>query len=93
MRIKILGSGCTKCNMLEKAVLESVKRLGVTAEVEHVTDFQQIMEFGVMTTPALVIDEQVKVSGRVPSASDLDGIISGAKSADSGGCGCGNCCC
>ncbi|MDO9556566.1 MAG: thioredoxin family protein [Coriobacteriia bacterium] len=92
MRIKILGSGCTKCNLLEKATRESVQRLGLEADIEHVTDFEQIMAFGVMTTPALVIDEQVRLSGRIPSADELDRIIASTKPAASGGCGCGSCC-
>lgn len=93
MNIKILGSGCTKCNLLEKAAVESVARLGIQAEVEHVTDFAQIMAYGVMTTPALVIDETVCFSGRIPAADELDKIISSAKPQASGGCGCGSCCC
>jgi small redox-active disulfide protein 2 len=93
MLIKILGSGCAKCNLLEKATRESVARLGLEAEVEHVNDFAEIMAYGVMTTPALVIDEQVRLSGRVPSADELDRIIAGAKPEASGGCGCGSCCC
>ena len=93
MIIKILGSGCTKCNLLEKAARESVARLGLEAEVEHVTDFQQIMAYGIMTTPALVIDEKVCLSGRVPAADELDRVISAAKPEASGGCGCGSCCC
>lgn len=93
MRIKILGSGCAKCNLLEKATLESVARLGVEAEVEHVNDFADIMAYGVMTTPALVIDEKVCLSGRVPSAEELDRILSAAKPEASGNCGCGTCCC
>ena len=58
-----------------------------------VTDFAQIMAYGVMTTPALVIDEKVCLSGRVPASDELDRIISSAKPESSGGCGCGSCCC
>jgi len=93
MIIKILGSGCTKCNLLEKAAVESVARLGLEADVEKVTDFADIMAYGVMTTPALVIDEKVCLSGRVPAADELDKIISSAKPEASGGCGCGSGCC
>ncbi|MDZ4654993.1 MAG: thioredoxin family protein [Coriobacteriia bacterium] len=93
MRIKILGSGCTKCNLLEKAARESVQRLGLEADIEHVTDFVEIMAFGVMTTPALVIDEQVCLSGRIPSAEELDRILGGASTTGSGGCSCGGRCC
>ena len=64
MLIKILGSGCAKCNRLEQLTREAVAELGLTADFEHVRDMEQIMAYPVMTTPALVVDEQVKVAGR-----------------------------
>lgn len=76
MIIKILGSGCAKCNMLEERTREAVARLGVDAEVVHVSDFAQIMAYGVMSTPALVVDEQLKLSGRVPATDDLVALLS-----------------
>lgn len=71
MLIKILGSGCAKCNRLEQLAREAVAELGLTADFEHVRDMEQIMAYPVMTTPALVVDEQVKVAGRIPSKDEL----------------------
>lgn len=76
MIIKVLGSGCTKCNLLEERVREAVTKLGVDAEVVHVSDFAQIMGYGVMSTPALVVDEQLRLSGRVPGVDDLVALLS-----------------
>jgi small redox-active disulfide protein 2 len=71
MIIKILGTGCAKCNRLEQLTREAVTELGIAAEFEHVKDLPAIMAYPIMTTPALVIDEQVKVSGRIPSKDEL----------------------
>lgn len=71
MIIKVLGSGCSNCKKLEVNVKEAVKELGIEATVEKVEDFKDIMAYGVMKTPALVVDEQVKVMGRVPSVEDI----------------------
>jgi len=67
MVIKILGSGCANCKRLEQLAQEAAKEMGVNAAFEKVQDIQKIMSYGVMSTPALVIDEKVKVFGRVPS--------------------------
>jgi small redox-active disulfide protein 2 len=75
MRIKILGSGCAKCNRLEQLTREAVAELGIEAEFEHVRDMDAIMAYPVMTTPALVVDEDVKVSGRIPSKDELLGWL------------------
>ncbi|MFW6298678.1 MAG: thioredoxin family protein [Bacillota bacterium] len=72
MEIKVLGSGCKKCQLLEKHVHEALKTLGKEATVEHVTDIDKIADYGVMGTPALVVDGNVVVSGRVPSAKKLE---------------------
>ncbi len=64
-RVKVLGSGCAKCNQLEAAVKEAMTELGLDPAVEHVTDFTQIAAYGVMTTPALVIDSKVVSAGKV----------------------------
>lgn len=77
MLIKILGSGCAKCNRLEQLTREAVTELGLAADFEHVRDMEQIMAYPVMTTPALVIDEVVKVSGRMPSKDELLGWLKG----------------
>jgi small redox-active disulfide protein 2 len=71
MLIKILGSGCAKCNRLEQLTREVVAELGVDATFEHVTKMDEIMAYPIMTTPALVVDEAVKVSGRMPSKEEL----------------------
>lgn len=64
-RVKILGSGCAKCNDLEENVVKALKELGESTEVEHVTDFVTIASYGVMTTPALVVDGKVISYGKV----------------------------
>jgi len=71
MLIKILGSGCAKCNRLEQLTREATAELGVDANFEHVTQMEHIMAYPIMTTPALVVDEQVKCSGRIPSKDEL----------------------
>lgn len=71
MKIKVLGTGCANCKKLEANVREAVKELGIDATIEKVEDFKEIMAYGVMKTPALVVDEQVKVMGRVPAVEDL----------------------
>lgn len=64
-RVKILGSGCAKCNELEKNVVEALKQLGHSTEVDHITDFSIIASYGVMTTPAVVVDGKVISYGKV----------------------------
>ncbi|HJW02610.1 MAG TPA: thioredoxin family protein [Azospira sp.] len=71
MLIKILGSGCPKCNRLEQLTREAVAELGIEASFEHVREMDKIMAYPIMTTPALVVDEAVKVSGRIPSKDEL----------------------
>jgi small redox-active disulfide protein 2 len=75
MLIKILGSGCAKCNRLEQLTREAVAELGIDAEFEHVRDMDAIMAYPIMTTPALVVDEEVKVYGRIPSKDELLGWL------------------
>ncbi|WP_291634394.1 thioredoxin family protein [Clostridium sp.] len=71
MIIKVLGSGCANCKKLEENTRKAVEELGVEATIEKVTDFKKIMAYGVMKTPALVVDEKVKIMGRVPSADEI----------------------
>ena len=78
MNIKILGPGCAKCNKVEEIVKEVMKELGNEVPVEHVRDVKRIMEYPVLTTPALVIDGQVVCSGRVPSKPEVTSWITGA---------------
>lgn len=75
MEIKVLGSGCAKCDKLEAIAREAVGRLGLEATVEHVTDMEQILGYGVMSTPALVVDGEVRLAGRVPSIEDAISIL------------------
>ena len=63
--VKILGSGCTKCNQLEAATKTALEQLGMDTTIDHVTDFSQIAAYGVMTTPALVVDGKVVSYGKV----------------------------
>ena len=73
--IKILGTGCSNCKSLEKATLSAIAELNADANVEKVEDIQKIMAYGVMRTPALVINEKVALYGRVPGVSELKEII------------------
>lgn len=70
-RIKILGSGCVKCNQLEANTLEALKQLAMDTAIDHVTDFTQIAAYGVMTTPALVVDGKVVSFGKVLKTEDV----------------------
>lgn len=71
MIIKVLGSGCANCKKLEENTRKAVELLGIEATIEKVTDIKDIMSFGVMKTPALVVDGKVKIMGRVPSAEEI----------------------
>jgi small redox-active disulfide protein 2 len=75
MVIKVLGSGCANCQKLEELAKKAVEQLGIDAEIVKVTDIAQIMGYGVMSTPALVVDEELKLAGRVPSYDDVVTIL------------------
>lgn len=75
MEIKVLGPGCAKCKTTEKAVMDAVSASGKDIKVTKVDDIMKIMEYGVMRTPAIVIDDKVIMSGKVPSRKELDDII------------------
>ena len=75
MEIKILGTGCPKCKALEKVTREVVSEAGIKANVSKVEDIMDIMGYGVMATPALVVDEKVVIKGRVPSAKEIKQIL------------------
>jgi small redox-active disulfide protein 2 len=75
MKIQVLGPGCAKCTELVKRTEEAVRQLALEAPVEKVTDIREIMGFGVMSTPALVVDGKVRFAGRVPSVAELTTII------------------
>jgi small redox-active disulfide protein 2 len=75
MIIKILGSGCPNCKKLHENTEEALKSLGLDAVIEEVKDIDQIIDYGVMKTPALVIDEKVKSSGRVLSTDEIKKLL------------------
>jgi small redox-active disulfide protein 2 len=75
MKIKILGTGCAKCKSLEKATTEAVADLGIEATVTKEEDIMKIMAYGILSTPGLVIDEKVVMSGRLPSSSELKKLL------------------
>lgn len=75
MTIKILGTGCPNCKRLEAQTRRALDQLGVEADVEKVEDIADIMAYGVMRTPALVVDEQVVLSGRVPSLPEVETLL------------------
>lgn len=75
MVIKILGTGCARCKSLEKITRKAVEELQLNATIEKVEDMQKIMEYAVMRTPALVIDEQVVMTGQVPKISELKDLL------------------
>ncbi|MBN2401807.1 MAG: TM0996/MTH895 family glutaredoxin-like protein [Spirochaetes bacterium] len=74
-KIQILGTGCPKCMKLEEVSRKAADELGIEYEMEKVKDINKIMEFGVMMTPALVVDGEVKVVGKVPSTEDIKKYI------------------
>lgn len=75
MEIKILGTGCPKCKALEKATINALAELDIAANVSKVEDIMEIMNYGVISTPALVIDEKVMIKGRIPSENEIKEIL------------------
>ena len=73
--VKVLGSGCAKCNALEEAARAALEELGMDAAIDHVTDFAQIAAYGVMTTPALVVDGKVVSYGKVLKKDEAKALI------------------
>jgi len=72
MTIKILGSGCPNCQKLEANAKKAVEELGLkNVQIEHVYEIDKIIEYGVMSTPAIVIDEEVKAAGRIPDVEEI----------------------
>ena len=80
MEIKVLGTGCPKCKILEKATNDAVAELGIKADVTKEEDIMKIMGYGVMRTPGLVIDEKVVSSGKSLSVSEIKNLLSENKS-------------
>jgi small redox-active disulfide protein 2 len=75
MEIKILGPGCPKCKTLDRMTREVVEKNGIDAKITKVEDIMEIMKYGVMSTPALVVDEKVLVKGRVPSSDEIKQLL------------------
>lgn len=75
MQILILGTGCAKCKTLAQFTEQAVKELGITAEINKVTDLKQIMALGVMMTPALAVNGTIKVAGKVPTIPEIKAIL------------------
>ena len=75
MNIKILGPGCARCQQLEKTAKEVVKELGIEATVEEVKDMKKIMQYPILTTPGLVIGEELVCSGRVPNKAEVSQLV------------------
>jgi small redox-active disulfide protein 2 len=75
MEIKVLGTGCAKCKSLEKVTRKAVEELNLDATIEKVEDIQKIMEYAVMRTPALVIDEKLVMSGQLPKVAELKELL------------------
>jgi small redox-active disulfide protein 2 len=75
MEIKVLGTGCARCKSLEKITRQAVEELSLDASIEKVEDIQKIMEYAVMRTPALVINEKVVMTGQVPKIAELKDLL------------------
>ena len=78
MKIKILGTGCAKCRQVEHTAREVIGELGIDATIEEVKDMSKILEYPILTTPGLVVDEEVVSSGRVPTKAEVTRFITSA---------------
>ncbi len=79
MVIKILGPGCARCKATQEIIERVAKELNITPTIEKVEDMQEIMKYNILATPAVVIDEVVKVKGKVPSANEIRELLGGKK--------------
>jgi small redox-active disulfide protein 2 len=75
MEIKILGTGCPKCKTLKKLTCDVVEQNSINATISKVEDIMEIMKYGVMTTPALVVNGKVEIKGRIPSADEIKQVL------------------
>lgn len=73
--IKILGTGCAKCKQTEAVIRETLGELGIVANIEKVEDIQRIMEYDIMSTPAVVLDDTVKMAGKVPTKEEIRAMM------------------
>jgi small redox-active disulfide protein 2 len=81
LNIKVLGSGCPNCKRLEQVARKAVDTLGVEAEFEKVTEYQKILDYNIMSTPGLVINEEIVSYGRIPSETEIQGWVETAMQA------------
>lgn len=91
MHVKVYGPGCTKCDEAEKLMKETAAKLKIDAKIEKITDLPAMMQAGIMSTPAVSIDDVVKCTGRVPTAYEAAAWLTGkdvAAAAGGEGCGC-----
>ncbi|HZD59321.1 MAG TPA: thioredoxin family protein [Anaerolineae bacterium] len=77
MEIKVLGTGCANCKKLEENVYEALSKLDMSADVQKVTDIADIMSYGILSTPGLVVNGKVKVSGKVPGVNEIMSLLKG----------------
>jgi len=75
IQVKVLGPGCRNCITLEANVKEAVQQLGIHAQVEKVTDYGEIVASGILRTPGLIVNGEIKTTGRVPSVDEIKGLI------------------
>lgn len=75
MKIEILGTGCPKCMKLEAMVKKTINKMGIDAKITHIYDIDKILSYNVMMTPALVVNGVVKISGKLPSETDLEKLL------------------
>ena len=85
MNIKILGTGCAKCHALEKTVKEAVSELRLDATVEEIKDMKQILNYKILMTPGLVINDKVVLSGKVPNKAEVERLIMSAVASEEKG--------
>ena len=96
MKIKVLGSGCASCHKLYEETLKAVENMKKNYEVEYISDMKVMLGYGIMTPPAIVIDEKVVSQGKSLKAKDIEKLLNGLKidedSCENGNCDCGGCC-
>lgn len=93
MKVQILGTGCPKCKQLEANARQAVESLGLEAEVEKISNMDEIINMGVMMTPALAVDGEVKSSGKLLSPEEIKALLLADQPENQEDCGCSGCCC